>query len=70
MHVLLKTEEPHSAEGSEVVKKAPGTPPSYLVGGGGRAAVLSQLQHGSVALAAGGTVEAVGPVIVDPLMVP
>lgn len=31
--------------------------------------MLSQLQHGPVALAAGGTVEAVGPVIVDPLVV-
>jgi len=31
--------------------------------------VLCQLQHGSVALTAGGTVEAVGPIIVDPLMV-
>lgn len=40
-----------------------------LVGHGGSAAVLGQLQHGPVALAAGGTVEAVGPVVVDPLVV-
>ena len=31
--------------------------------------MLGQLQHGPVALAAGGTVEAVGPVVVDPLVV-
>lgn len=32
--------------------------------------MLGQLQHGPVALAAGRTVEAVGPVVVDPLVVP
>lgn len=31
--------------------------------------MLGQLQHGPVALAAGGTVKAVGPVIMDPLVV-
>lgn len=31
--------------------------------------MLRQLQHGPVALAAGRTVEAVGPVVVDPLVV-
>lgn len=31
--------------------------------------MLGQLQHGPVALATGRTVEAVGPVIVDPLVV-
>lgn len=31
--------------------------------------MLGQLQHGPVALAAGGAVEAVGPVVVDPLVV-
>lgn len=31
--------------------------------------MLGQLQHGPVALAAGGTVKAVGPIIMDPLMV-
>lgn len=31
--------------------------------------MLGQLQHGPVALAAGRTVEAVGPVVVDPLVV-
>lgn len=31
--------------------------------------MLSQLEHGPVALAAGRTVEAIRPVVVDPLMV-
>lgn len=31
--------------------------------------MLGQLQHGPVALAAGGTIEAVGPVVMDPLVV-
>lgn len=31
--------------------------------------MLGQLQHGPEALAAGGAVEAVGPVVVDPLVV-
>ena len=42
---------------------------THLVGHGSTAAVLGQLQHGPVALAAGGTVEAVGPIVVDPLVV-
>lgn len=42
---------------------------TYLVGCSSGAAVLSQLQHGPIALAAGGTVEAVRPVVVDPLVV-
>lgn len=32
--------------------------------------MLGQLQHGPIALAAGRTVKAVGPVVVDPLVVP
>lgn len=31
--------------------------------------MLCQLQHGPVALTAGGTVETVGPIIVDPLVI-
>lgn len=42
---------------------------THLAGRGGGAAVLGQLQHGPVALATGRTVEAVGPVVVDPLVV-
>lgn len=42
---------------------------THLVGRSSGATVLSQLQHGPVALAAGGTVEAVWSVIVDPLVV-
>lgn len=42
---------------------------THLAGCRGRAAVLSQFQHGPETLAAGGTVEAVGPVVVDPLVV-
>lgn len=42
---------------------------TYLIGCSGAAAVLRQLQHGPVALTAGGTVEAVWPIVVYPLMV-
>ncbi len=42
---------------------------TYLVGCSSSAAVLGQLQHGPVALAAGGTIKAVRPVIVDSLVV-
>lgn len=42
---------------------------THLVGCSCSAAVLCKLQHGPVALTAGGTVEAVGPIIVDPLVV-
>lgn len=43
--------------------------PTYLVGRSSGAAVLSQLQHRPVAFAAGGAVEAIGSVVVDPLVV-
>lgn len=46
-----------------------GTATSGLVGCSSGAAVLSQLQHRPVALATGGTVKAVGPVVMDPLVV-
>lgn len=42
---------------------------THLIGRSGAAAVLCQLQHGPVALTAGGTVEAVRPVVMYPLMV-
>lgn len=42
---------------------------THLVGCSGGAAVLGQFQHGPVALAAGGTVKAVRPIVVDPLVV-
>lgn len=42
---------------------------THLARCGGGAAVLGQFQHGPVALAAGGAVEAVWAVVVDPLMV-
>lgn len=47
-----------------------GTTTARLVGCSSTAPVLGQFQHGPVALAAGGTVKAVGPIIVDPLVVP
>lgn len=46
-----------------------GTATSRLVGCSSGAAVLSQLQHRPVALAAGGTIETVGPIVMDPLVV-
>lgn len=42
---------------------------THLARCGSGAAVLGQFQHGPVALAAGGAVEAVRPIVVDPLMV-
>ena len=40
-----------------------------LIGCSSGAAMLGQFKHGPVALAAGRTVEAVGPVIMNPLVV-
>lgn len=42
---------------------------THLIGHSSGAPVLGQLKHGPVALAAGGAVEAVGPIIMDPLVV-
>lgn len=42
---------------------------THLVGRSSSTPVLGQLKHGPVALAAGGTVKAVGPIIMDPLVV-
>lgn len=42
---------------------------THLIGRSSGTPVLGQLKHGPVAFAAGGAVKAVGPIVMDPLVV-